>query len=293
MTITNASVDTSAPRVKKVGVSLTGEAQYTTIQAAINAAVASTPAPSATAPYTVEIYPGIYNEAITMATWVNLKGIGPKSSVVISQVDATIITLATQVQIENLTVRLVTPSAGNRNMISDNAVACICRFTNVIAEITTPGGFSTRVWAFTGASTVILEQCSYNLGNIGVTGYGIYNITAGATISLIDCDFSIASVDAAHISGNVPTVFNSSKSRFAGTAKLVNVWGGGIYKFSNDAIICTGAMSVGAAIVIVKSHFYHDSIWLLFLKILYKAKAIFPAVLRRFSRMRSKTTIVS
>ncbi len=239
--------DVSRPRVKMVGKTLTGQAQYTTIQAAINAAAADPTPPSATAPYTIEIFPGIYNEAITCSTYVNLKGIGPKGAVFIQQTDATIITLATQVQIENLTVRLGTPSVA-RNMIIDNGAACVSLFVNIIFEITTPGGWACGVIYTTAVSSLTLERCRYSLGNIG-SGRAIYTSIIGATsLTLVNCDFAITSVSACHVRLSQANTLNSTGSRYSGTCQLlVTTSPATIARFSNDAILCTTASTIATS----------------------------------------------
>lgn len=196
------------------------------IQQAITAAAADSPAPSATAPYTVLIHPGIYTEAITCSTYVNLKGIGPKGAVVIQQTDATIITLATQVQIENLTVTLVTPSAA-RNLIIDNGVACVCTFTDVIVAITTPAARDLINWYLTAASTLTLQRCSYRITGSG-SCVGVETATNdNAVITIWNCDFEYTSANPVHVETNttctVDIAFTQLKGSVGGATSVYSL----------------------------------------------------------------------
>lgn len=216
------------------------------------AAATAAPAPSATNLYTVHIYPGIYDEYVTCSSWANLKGIGPKGSVVIQQIDGTILRLSTtRVQIEDLTIRLVTPTAPNRILINGSNVPSGCRFTNVILEVTTPAGQSPILWQFTGNSTVILERCYINVGdtNSGIT----VRIEDTADITIDNCDFTVAAPGHRHlrIVSDTPTI-RSSNTRYAGTAKLLDLAAGTVY-LSNDTCPCTGAWTNTDSTVIMSN----------------------------------------
>jgi len=220
------------------------------IQDAIDAAAAETPAPGTAIQvpgpviygyitYTVLVHPGLYDEPITCGTWVNLKGIGPKGSVVIQQADATIISAnATRVEIEDLTVRLVAPTAANRVLISVTNVP-LCRFTNVIVEVTDPDGQNPILWQFTGTSVAILERCYANIGftNSGITVYALNS----SDITIDNCAFEIAATGHRHLRIPADTaIIRSSNTRYAGTARLLDLDAGTV-SLSNDTIPCTGA----------------------------------------------------
>ncbi len=209
------------------------------IQAAINAAAAQVPAPSATNPWNILIYPGIYIELITMSSWVNLKGIGPKGSVVIVEDDAVII-LANNVEIADLTVRMDAPTSDGRAMMLDSLVACTAKFTNLVFEITTPGAWVLRVLLVTGASSYTFERCSCNIGGTGAS-FLVRNTTNAATFRFIDNDFTQNNPNAFHFSSNQPgSTWTGKGNRWAGTCGMFSAVGGTL-TFDNDAIICTGA----------------------------------------------------
>ncbi|KKM00922.1 hypothetical protein LCGC14_1799620 [marine sediment metagenome] len=98
------------PRTVRVGVVAGGLSEFITIQAAIdwceNQAV---PAPAAATPYTVEIWPGVYDEAIVMADYVNLVGMD-KEACIINQIHVTLVTMAEGCSVSNLTL-IVTSDA--------------------------------------------------------------------------------------------------------------------------------------------------------------------------------------
>lgn len=207
------------------------------IQVAINAASAQVPAPSAANPWTVLIYPGIYDEAITCASWVNLRGVGPKGSVVIYQDDANIITLATQVQLQNFTVRLGTPTA-QRRMIDDNSVAVTARMSDLVLECVNPGAQAFIVFTLLGAGDYTIERCSYNIGGAGGTA-GVYNSGNAATIHLVDNDFTFINVNAFHIGSLIAGTWTGGGNRWAGTCRMFNANNGTI-TLDNEAVVCTG-----------------------------------------------------
>lgn len=210
------------------------------IQDAITAAITATPNPADTAPYTILIHPGIYDEAITCSSWVNLEGVGPKGSVIIYQLNADIITLADNVEIDNLTVRLGTPDA-ERHLIEDNAVACTARLTNLVMEITAPTNIANlMVFYFTGAGDYIIERCSFNITYTGdAVAHGVHTSTNAATLHLIDNDFTyLANTAAIHVFCSVGSTITGSGNRWAGTAIMFSLTAGTL-TFDNDAMICT------------------------------------------------------
>lgn len=147
-------------------------------------------APSAANPYTVLIHPGIYDEQITMSSYVNLMGVGSKGSVVIYQNNANVVILADNVELQNLTLRIGTQDA-DRNCITDNFVACTAKMTEIVFESVTPGA-GTSSWhalEIRGAGNYIVERCSYRetVGTGDSCGFFIYE--AAATLRIIGGDF--------------------------------------------------------------------------------------------------------
>ena len=90
-------------------VSQAGVADFTTIQAAIDAAHAR--APTEAAPWLVYVYPGFYDEQLTLYDFVNLQGIGPV--VIANPGDVIVKTIAT-CRLQDLTfeadLRLISPA---------------------------------------------------------------------------------------------------------------------------------------------------------------------------------------
>lgn len=157
------------------------------VQHAITAAAADTPAPAATAPYTVYIHPGIYDEALTCATWVNLKGVN-RDAVVIQQTNANIMVLASNICVESFIVRLVTPTLARRLILDGaGAVTGVC-VKDVILEVTTPGAFNHELIYLSAASTVILEKCRVSLAGSGNSVITAQTTTA-STLTILSCDF--------------------------------------------------------------------------------------------------------
>lgn len=193
--------------------------------------------PAATNPYTILIYPGIYDEQVQMAPWRNLKGVGPKGSVVIYQTDADVLYLQDNVELENLTMRLGTPT-GWRNIIYDNGGAFTARLTNIRVEVTTPGAQSFPAFRFNGAGNYIIERCSYDIGGTGAI-YGIFSQGGTATIRLIDNDFELTNVNAEHINCSPASIFIGKGNRWAGTCHMFFV-SAGTFTFDNCALLATG-----------------------------------------------------
>jgi len=222
------------------------------VQAAINAAAAQVPAPSATNQWTILIYPGIYDEPIACVSWVNLEGVGPASDIIIYQLNADIITLANDIHIDNLTIRLETPT-GERHLIEDNAVACTARLTNLILEIVAPTNIANlMVFYLTGAGDYTIERCSGTFTYTGnAVGHCIHTSTNAATLHLIDNDFTyLANTAAIHIFCAIGSTITGKGNRWAGTAQMFSVVLGTI-TLDNDALICTGAWSnTGSTIVL-------------------------------------------
>ncbi len=213
------------------------------IQDAITAAAADAPAPAATAPYTVLIHPGIYNEEISMETWVNVTGVGPKGSVVIFQADSIgIVTLATQVQISNLTLRMGAPG-GTRNMIIDNGVACICRISDIVFELVTPQNACLCI-TLTGASTAIIERGYANFGVGGTTNRFCTNATAAGTITLIDNDVTMPANSSLLRCDIAGSVWTGGGNRWAGNASWISWNAAGTLLLNGDTVTCTNPSAI-------------------------------------------------
>ncbi|GAG11615.1 unnamed protein product, partial [marine sediment metagenome] len=100
-----------------------GAVDFLSIQAAINYAIAQTP--TAANPWTIDIYPGTYDEALTMGDYVNLVGLGDRSVLLIQTGAADIITVG------NVTCQLINLALDHSG---GGAGACIAT-TNAGADI--------------------------------------------------------------------------------------------------------------------------------------------------------------
>lgn len=219
------------------GTELAGDTQFATIGEAITYANAQTP--SAAQPWTVQIFPGVYDEAVTCQSWVNLKGIGPEGSVVIHRDDGNPVLLATNVEIENLTLRIDDPTTDTRALIYDNDVACTARMTDLNFVVTTPGADIVTVFLLTGAGSYTIERCSHSIGGTGVS-LTISNTTNAATIHLVDNDFEFTNANAYHIAASVAGTWTGKGNRFAGTCAMFNL-SNGTFTFDNCALAATAA----------------------------------------------------
>jgi hypothetical protein len=200
-------------------------ASYTTIQSAINAAAADSP--SATSPKLVRIAPGVYDEAITLVSYVHLAAVGGSyGTVIVQRTDADICTLPSGVNnISGITFRLVTPT-GARTIFKDNGNANVCYMENCVIEITTPSTYAHKLIAISGTGTVLVLTNFY--ANVGGTGdiHGI-DISSAAVVSSSGMQITINNVNAADLacshSGAVVSMMNSV---LGGTATLFHVTGG-------------------------------------------------------------------
>ena len=235
------------------------------IQAAINAAAVQVPAPSATNPWTILIYPGTYVEvgAIIMSPYVNLKGIGPKGSgILYRDTGGFLVYLANPVEIDNVTLRFGTLT-GQGWYLFDNSVACVVKASHITFDVLNPGAQKLQIVLLYTTSIVTLENCSANL-----TGGPHYLFrgdgTGGGTFRLFNNDFEVTSGRIFYFDKPGFTVI-SHGNRYAGATGLFFLDPGGTgsdFTFENDAII------VASMIGPVKNS-----------RITYRNCAISPAVL--------------
>ena len=208
---------------------------------------------AATAGDVVLIHPGTYAEPIACKAGVDLKGVGPASGVIITQVNADIITLATNVHLDNLTIRLGTPDA-ERHLIEDNAVACTARMSNLILEITAPTNIANlMVFYFTGAGDYTIERCSFSITYTGnAVGHGVHTSTNAATLHLVDNDFTYLVNNAAiHIFCSVASTITGSGNTWAGTAIMFETSNGTI-TLDHDALTCTAGWTVTGTTIVLR-----------------------------------------
>ena len=220
-----------------VAMSVGGPAAYNAIQTAVTAAVAAAPSPSASNPYTVLVYPGVY-APFTGSPFVNVKGIGPKGSVIIQATDGTVLTLGTNFTLSDVTLDLTTPTNA-RNMIIDNGVAVTCKLSNVDIIIDTPSTFAHNVILLSGSSVVTMDKVTCSITGTGASK--VLSVTGAATVLI---DRGILENDSTSATNSVIDVSNSGAS--------VAVIGGHVESDGGRSIACS------AGLVILHRTHYHS-----------------------------------
>jgi len=209
--------------------------QGMTVQHAITAAAADAPAPAAAAPYVVQIHAGIHVGPVVCSSHVRLRGIN-KWGVTLQVVNADLVTLASNVSIENLRLRITVPDA-QRSLIRDGGAACTDVMIRDVALLyTTPAAIGNLGIWLSGGSVVRLERCS-TVWSVPGTGAEItvYVTTAASTVTIDHCDFRNDNVTAgSHIyvafAGSVVTI---SGTRLSGNVTHL-VCTAGIIRISNS-----------------------------------------------------------
>lgn len=171
----------AAPKAKVIVAKSGGN--YTTITAALNAIT-----PGAATPYVIEVWPGTYNEQITMKSYVHLMGSGRDVTTVQSSNSADAVTIpaaATNVAITGLTV-----TGGYRGIVIDcSAVACstVTVSNNTITQNAWGG-----IIVDQSSPTTINENNVTNNGGDGIAFYGSSitisdNVISGNSSDGIEC----------------------------------------------------------------------------------------------------------
>jgi hypothetical protein len=208
---------------------------FTTIQAAINHAA---PSASATSPQLIRIAPGIYDEAITLSSYVHLASVGGSyGTVIIQQTDADICTLPIGANnISGVVFRLVLPSAG-RSLFKDDGHANYCYLENVQFEIGTPGAFAHKLLAISGASVFVLNNVYANVGGTGAS-VGI-DISSQAVVASSGMEMSFANVNAFNVKCTASAQMQCMNTVLGGTSSLFNVTNG-IFTWTGCRLSATG-----------------------------------------------------
>lgn len=237
MTVLNANPDLRVANTVKVAKSLIGQGQYTTIQAAIN--YAATQSPSATNPWLVLVYSGVYTEAITGSAYVYVKGAGPTEDVVIQQVDGTILTLASNFTIESVTIRLVTPTLARNLIVDGGAALSAAELNHIDIQITTPGALAHNCILLSGASGLLMDKVNCDLAGTGASN--ILSVTGAASVLI---DRGVLNQDSTSATSTVINVSN--------TGATVEITGGHAEAMAGISIACS------AGIVILHKTHYHS-----------------------------------
>jgi len=226
--------------------------KFSTMQAGITNAVAMG-AVSAATRTTVFVGPGIYVEAPTMAPFVDVVSLYGPEQTVIRQANATIATLASNSKLRGFTLDLNLPTAA-RNMIVDGGVAVTaCVLEDCIISITTPGGFASRVVLLSAASNMTLLRCRGTITDGANPGIQILrNDTAGATLLVEQCDFTLNDTAGFVVFSNVAGTWTLRGNALSGTAGGYSVSLGTVRGFGNN-ITTTAAHAVTGGSVTEKS----------------------------------------
>ena len=184
------------------------------------------------------LHSGLYNEAPTCASYVNLKGLGTRGSVIIYQNDADIITYADDVDLQGFTLRFGTPLA-NRNFTKDGAAACNVDVDNIEFEVVTPGAFKYSLFNLSGGSTIGINHCLCNIVQIEVLSLG----GAANTILVTNNDFRCTSSASMLIhNGAEGSIINGFNNRW-GIAGYIFYMSSGSVTLDHDTIVSARANS--------------------------------------------------
>jgi len=225
--VDGVDISTLAPALSVANVFNVAKAgsTYTTIQSAINAAALD--APSATSPKLVRIAPGVYDEVLTLSSYVHLAAIGGSyGTVIVQRTDSDIVTLPTGVNnISGITFRLVTPT-NPRTIFKDSGNTNYCYMDNCVIQITTPSTYAHKLIAISGVGTVLVLSNFY--ANVGGTGdvHGI-DISSAAVVTSSGMELTLNNVNAANLScSSSGAVVSFMNSVLGGTSTLFHVTGG-------------------------------------------------------------------
>ena len=219
-------------QIKTVGVS---GAQYTSIQTAINAISDAT----SSKPYLIYLYPGIYNEQVTLKDWVYIQGIDVNTCIITQPnvaIQGTISAGATS-GVDALTCTLTpnstTPCVGI-NVSGDLLVQ------NLQINVTTGASFNSSIQGINVTALARMHIINVQLGIFPTLGtvssvYGV-NVGGSATTSISECNCSITSSSTVgtYYSYNLSTTgnfyikdsigfINCTNVGFAGTCIGINV----------------------------------------------------------------------
>lgn len=226
---------------------------YTIGQGITEAVARQLGAPAEATRMCVWVNPGVYTEALVMQPFVDVKAVGTPEQTVIQQVDATVVTLASNCDLEGFTIRITTPTVA-RNMIIDNAAALTgVNIRRNIFAITTPAALDHRILHLTGGSTVNIDENVASLGGTGLTAV-VNAETAASTLTLRQNDFFVQNANAVILRSTFGSAIRSRNNTYGGTGGLINASLGTIL-FELDTNDCEAANVVSGGQVSFKSGF--------------------------------------
>ena len=236
------------PRTVRVGIVPGGLSEFVTIQAAIDwCNTQAVPAPAAATPYTVEIWPGIFNVAI-LAPHINLRGID-RESCIINVDHAVLVTMAEGCEVSNLTLDVTSDATDIGTGIELNDVNCTIEDINIILN-RSAGAYATGILESVGATARTI-----NMRNVLIqmtdnsNERGIAILQAGKTIYIENSwiqgsDYGMAI--GASGGAAIASIIHSHSNYFeASSAKSRSVYNnGGVIYLKNDVvaygILCEG-----------------------------------------------------
>lgn len=130
--------------------------------------------------YLIHVFAGVYAEALTMLQYVDLVG-ESNESVIISQANATVITLAADSRVKSVQVQ-VTAAIGVAGIVANNLAGLL---EDVVVSITSAGGVNYAV-STTGTGGIEIHDCEFT---VGAAADFALNISGTGTNTAYDSEF--------------------------------------------------------------------------------------------------------
>ena len=221
---------TRMPFTLRVGNVPGGDTEFITIQAAID--YAATQAGN----WTIEIYPGTYNEQIIMAPGVNLVGIDKGQCIILVTGGMTAITMAEGCEIRNLSLDVTGDATGWGYGIEMNDHGGTIEDVNIVLTRTAGQAYGIcNLFAADTARTIYIRNV--RITSTGILCEGIYCSRAAKVFYIENCWVDV--VDGLTLTG-ASTAY-SSHNHWEGSGFAVQMAAAGVIQMTEDAII--GAVS--------------------------------------------------
>ncbi|PJC01248.1 MAG: hypothetical protein CO073_03960, partial [Candidatus Komeilibacteria bacterium CG_4_9_14_0_8_um_filter_36_9] len=188
----------------------------------ITEALAAISTASSSNPYTIKVFPGVYDESITMEEYVDIVGIGGSKATYITQSDSSVITGSSNSTLRGFTLSLTGDTTG-KPVVSSVGTSSP-RLEDLV--ITGTAGVSTGISSATGSpeiTNVIISSVSKGVVHTGTSGItNIHHSTITA---------STADLEASGASGST---IKSSYNRLSGTGNNILATAGATVETSFD-----------------------------------------------------------
>lgn len=236
-----ADVCNTLPDPERVFTVAKSGANYTSIQTAINDAAVYA---NSTHPQLVMIAPGVYNESIVFAPYVNLSTLsGVSKDVIIEQNDNDVAALnGGVVNVNGITFRIVSPTQA-RTVVKDNGVESTCFMVNCATYITNPSSYDHVAIDVSGNNTYFIMY-SFDLA-IGSTGSAIgIDVSSNSTFLCESSGIHIESPNGYNVRCTHPSAeIDISNTMVDGTSSLFYTTGGTV-RWSSCKMDSTGTINV-------------------------------------------------